>query len=67
MWLQGRRDRVLDLEAQAGREGRVRPAPRASHGCVHGSRRGRSAGPWHREGWPSAQSSGSGKDARSSG
>ena len=57
---------MLDLEAQAGREGRVRPAPRASRSCVPGSWRGRSAGPWHREGWPSAQSSGSGRDARSS-
>lgn len=27
---------MLDLEAQAGREGRVRPAPRASRGCVPG-------------------------------
>lgn len=55
------------LEAQAGREGRVRLGPRASRSCCLGSRMGRSTGPWHGEGWPSARFSVSGRNARGSG
>lgn len=66
-WVWGRWKRVRDLEALASQEGRVRFGPQASRGCVPGSRMGRSAGPWHGKGWPSARFSGSGRNARSSG
>lgn len=55
------------LEAQVSQEGRAGFGPQASHGCCPSSWVGRSAVPWHRKGWPSAQFSGSGRNARSSG